>query len=380
MREGRERETFNHLSFAQILMVKKCPDGNPYHVIAELQEPLGDGRVRCLACPRKCVIPPGMYGVCKTKLNVNGTLCEVNYGKVSSIAMDPIEKKPFFHFMPGTYAYSIGTVGCNLFCDHCQNWMISQSNPETFPYLRDLQPDVAVKEAVELGASSIAFTYNEPTIVSMEWVVEAARIAKRHGIATLSVTNGYWSEEARERLIPLIDAANVDVKAFTDNFYRKVTKTPFLKPVLDTVMALKRAGKHVEVTYLIIPTLNDEPEEIRAFSRWIVDEVGDDTPVHFSRFYPHFRMKHLPPTPIETVERAIKIARSEGVKYVYSGNVPGDPNENTYCPSCGALLIKRYGFAIEKCNLTEDNKCPSCGESIPIVGKCKESREWLSFI
>ncbi len=361
-------------------MVKKCPDDNPYHVVAELQEPLGDGRVRCLACPRKCIIPPGMYGVCKTRLNVDGVLCEVNYGKVSSVAMDPIEKKPFFHFMPGTYAYSIGTVGCNLFCDHCQNWIISQSDPETFSYLRDLQPDVAVKEAIELGASSIAFTYNEPTIVSMEWVVKTAKLAKKHGLATLSVTNGYWSEEARRRLIPLIDAANVDVKAFTDEFYRKVTKTPFLKPVLDTVIALKRAGKHVEVTYLIIPTLNDNPDEIKAFARWVVNEVGDETPVHFSRFYPHFRMKHLPPTPIKTIERATGIAREEGVKYVYSGNLPGDPNENTYCPNCGTLLIKRYGFTVEKCNITENNKCPKCGQSIPIVGRCRESRGRMSFL
>ncbi len=361
-------------------MAKKCPDDNPYHVVAELQEPLGDGRVRCLACPRKCIIPPGMYGLCKTKLNVNGTLCEVNYSKVSSVAMDPIEKKPFFHFMPGSYAYSIGTVGCNLFCEHCQNWVISQSDPESFRYLRDLPPEEAVREAVELGASSIAFTYNEPTIVSMEWVVDAARLAKDFGLATLSVTNGYWSEEARERLIPLIDAANVDVKAFSDDFYRKVTKAPFLKPVLDTVIALKRAGKHVEVTYLIIPTLNDGEEEIRAFARWIVQEVGDDTPVHFSRFYPHFRMKNLPPTPIETIKRAIRIARDEGVKFVYSGNVPGDPDENTYCPRCGTLLIRRFGFTIEKCNLSEDSKCPECGEPIPIVGPCTETREWLGYL
>jgi len=361
-------------------MVERCPDGNPYHVLTVLQESLPDGRTRCLVCPRKCVIPEGKYGVCKTKLNVNGVLCEVNYGKVSSVAMDPIEKKPFFHFMPGTYAYSIGTVGCNLMCEHCQNWVISQSNPEDFPYLRDLSPEEAVKDALDLGASSIAFTYNEPTIVSIEWVVETAKLAKEKGLAILSVTNGYWSEEARDRLIPLIDGANVDVKAFTDEFYRKVAKAPSLKPVLDTVKALKEAGRHVEVTYLIIPTLNDDPDEIRNFARWVVREVGDDTPVHFSRFYPQFRMTNLPPTPTEVIKNAIRIAREEGVKYVYSGNVPGDPDENTYCPSCGELLIRRWGFSIEKCNLTDENRCPRCGEPISIIGKCREGGGWARML
>ncbi|MEM0017266.1 MAG: AmmeMemoRadiSam system radical SAM enzyme [Candidatus Korarchaeum sp.] len=354
-------------------MVEDCPNGGAHRVRAKLQESLGDGRVRCLACPRKCVIPEGMYGLCKSKLNVEGTLCEVNYGMMSGVAMDPIEKKPLFHFMPGSRTYSIGTVGCNLFCEHCQNWVISQSEPESFTHLTYLPPEEAIEEALNYGASSIAFTYNEPTVVSMEWVCETAELARRNGLATVSVTNGYWSEEARERLIPLIDAANVDVKAFTDDFYRRVAKAPFLKPVLDTVIALKRAGKHVELTYLIIPGYNDGEDEIRAFSRWVVREVSSDTPVHFSRFFPHYRMKRVPPTPVDTIRRAVKIAKEEGVKYVYAGNVPGDPSENTYCPECGTLLIRRYGFSIERCNLTEDGRCPNCGELIPIVGRCRTS-------
>ena len=354
-------------------MTRRCPDGSPHRVESSLYEKLSNNRVRCLTCPRKCIIPEGFYGLCRTKVNVNGTLCEVNYGLVSSVALDPIEKKPFFHFMPGTLTYSIGTVGCNLFCEHCQNWLISQQDAEKFPNLRVLPPEEAVDEALSFGASSIAFTYNEPTIVSIEWVKDAARLARERGLKTLSVTNGYWSEEARELLMPLIDGANVDVKAFRDEFYQRVTKAPSMQPVLDTVVELKRNGKHVEVTYLIIPTLNDDPEEIRDFARWVVEEVGDDVPVHFSRFYPMYRMRHLPPTPVSTIERAVKIAREEGVKFVYSGNVPGDPNESTYCPNCGELLIERYGFSIQRCNLTEDNRCPRCGEKIPIVGTCSES-------
>ncbi len=354
-------------------MVESCPDGKAHRVRAKLQESLSGGKVRCLACPRRCIIPEGMYGLCKSKVNVNGVLCEVNYGMVSSVAIDPVEKKPLFHFMPGSMTYSIGTVGCNLFCEHCQNWVISQSEPESFPHTSYLSPHEAVSEALRYGASSVAFTYNEPTIVSMEWVCETAELAKRMGLATISVTNGYWSEEARERLIPLIDAANVDVKAFEDYFYRRVAKAPFIKPVLDTVTALKSAGKHVELTYLIIPAYNDEEDEIRSFSKWVVSEVGSDTPVHFSRFFPHYKMRRVPPTPLEKIKRAVKIAREEGVRYVYAGNVPGDPSENTYCPKCGALLIRRYGFSVERCDLSEDNRCLKCGEPIPIVGRCTRS-------
>ena len=356
-------------------MVEPCPDGSPHRVRATLQEPLEDGKVRCLACPRYCVIPPGQRGACRTKVNVDGTLCEVNYSRVSSVAMDPIEKKPLYHFYPGSWAYSIGTVGCNLFCEHCQNWEISQPrvNPEEFPWLRDLTPQDAVRQAAELGATSIAYTYNEPTIVSMEWVLETAKLAREVGLKNVSVTNGYWSQEARELLTPLMDAANVDVKAFSDEFYRKVTKTPSLEPVLETVLHLKKAGVHVELTYLIIPGLNDSEEEIREFARWVVNDISDDTPVHFSRFHPDFKMLDRPVTPLRTLEMAHRVAREEGVKFVYIGNVPGDPREHTYCPKCGERVIERYGFDVYGCNLTEDKKCPKCGEPIPIVGECRRS-------
>ncbi len=356
-------------------MPEPCPDGVGSRVRASLQEPLPDGRVRCLACPRYCAIPPGLRGACGTKVNVDGVLCEVNYSKVSSVAMDPIEKKPLFHFYPGSWVYSIGTVGCNLFCDHCQNWQISQPGvrPEDFPWLRTLTPEDAVRQASELGAVSIAYTYNEPTIVSLEWVLETARLARRAGLKNVSVTNGYWSREARELLAPLMDAANIDVKAFSDEFYRRVTKVTSLRPILETVEHLKREGVHVELTYLIIPGLNDSEEEIRSFARWVVERVGEDTPLHFSRFHPDFRMLDRPATPLKTLEMAHRVARDEGLKFVYLGNVPGDPREHTYCPRCGARVIERYGFDVHGCRLTEDGRCASCGEPIPIVGECRRS-------
>ncbi len=353
-------------------MARSCPGGPPSSVEAGLSEDLGGGRVRCLACPRRCVLPPGGRGFCGTKVNVGGRLCELNYSKVSSVAMDPIEKKPLFHFMPGSWAYSVGTVGCNLACRHCQNWEISQPGvpPERFPWLRDLTPEEAVEQAVELGASSVAYTYNEPTVVSMEWVVDTARLAREAGLKNVSVTNGYWSPEAVDRLAPLLDAANVDVKAFSDEFYGKVAAAPSMRPVLDTVVSLVDRGVHVELTYLVIPGLNDGEEEIRAFSRWVADEVGDDTPVHFSRFHPEFKMRGVPPTPAETLEMAHEVARSEGLNFVYLGNVPGDPRESTYCPSCGTPLIRRFGFDVLDCRLS-GGRCPSCGREIPIVGPCR---------
>jgi len=301
-----------------------------------------DDKVQCLACPRKCIIPEGFKGLCKSKINVDGKIYEVNYGFVSSVALDPIEKKPFFNFWPGSWAYSIGTVGCNLKCEHCQNWQISQADPEKFSWLIPLSPEDAVKQAKELEARSIAYTYNEPTIVSIEWVLDTAKLAKQEGILNLSVTNGYWSEESFDLLKNYIDAANVDVKAFTDRFYRDVAKAPSIKPVLETVERLKDEKKHVELTYLIIPTLNDSEEEIRAFSKWVFDKLGPDTPVHFSRYYPAYRMK-IHSTPVATIRRARDIAVEEGLRYVYSGNVPGDPGENTYCPSCKKLMPSRIG-------------------------------------
>ncbi|WP_054841171.1 AmmeMemoRadiSam system radical SAM enzyme [Thermococcus peptonophilus] len=335
-------------------------------------EPLENNRVRCKLCPPlNCIIDEGKRGSCKVRKNMGGKLYTLNYGKVSSIATDPpVEKKPLFHFWPGSCAFSIATVGCNMHCKHCQNWEISQAD-ESFPYLHDMTPEMIVTMAKKYGCESIAYTYNEPTIW-YEFVLDTAKLAKKEGLYNLMITNGYINEEPFRELAPYIDAMNIDIKAFNDEFYMKIASVPSGEPSRKTaVIAKKEFGIHVELTYLIIPTLNDKEEEIRAFARWVVDELGDDTPVHFSRFFPHYKLLHLPPTPVETIETAYRVAKEEGLKFVYVGNVPpGHPDEHTYCPpKCGKPLIVRYGFEIVEYNVTDDGRCRFCGgEPIPIVG------------
>ena len=330
-------------------------------------EPMENDRVRCRLCPLNCIIDEGQRGSCKVRKNIGGKLYTLNYGKVSAIAADPVEKKPLFHFWPGSCALSIATVGCNMHCKHCQNWEISQAD-ESFPYLHDMSPEMVVAIAKRYGCESIAYTYNEP-VIWYEFVLDTAKLAKEEGIYNLLITNGYINEEPFRELAPYIDAMNIDIKAFSDEFYMKIASVPSGEPSRKTaVIAKKEFGIHVELTYLIIPTLNDREEEIRAFARWVVEELGDDTPVHFSRFFPHYKLRHLPPTPLETMDMAYRIAKEEGLKFVYIGNVPGHPGENTYCPRCGKPLIVRWGFEINEYNITEDGRCKYCGEPIPVVG------------
>ncbi len=330
-------------------------------------EPLDKNRVRCRLCPLNCIIDDGQRGSCRVRRNIGGKLYTLNYGKVSAIAADPVEKKPLFHFWPGSCALSIATVGCNMHCKHCQNWEISQSD-ENFPYLHEMSPEMVVAIAKRYGCESIAYTYNEPTIW-YEFVLDTAKLAKKEGLYNLLITNGYINEEPFRELAPYIDAMNIDIKAFSDEFYMKISSVPSGEPSRRTALiAKKEFGIHVELTYLIIPTLNDKEEEIRAFARWVVENLGDDTPVHFSRFFPHYKLINLPPTPVETVEMAYRVAKEEGLKFVYIGNIPGHEGENTYCPKCGKPLIVRYGFEITEYNVTEDGRCKYCGEPIPIVG------------
>ena len=335
-------------------------------------EPLEGGKVRCRLCPLNCIINEGHRGSCRVRKNIGGKLYTLNYGKVSSIASDPVEKKPLFHFWPGSCAFSISTVGCNMHCKHCQNWEISQAD-ESFPYLQDATPESIVRLAKRYGCESIAYTYNEP-VIWYEFVLETAKLAKEEGIYNLMITNGYINEEPFRELAPYIDAMNIDIKAFDDRFYMKIAGVPSGEPSRRTaVIAKKDYGIHVELTYLIIPTLNDREEEIRAFARWVVENLGDDTPVHFSRFFPHYKLLSLPPTPVETVERAYRIAREEGLKFVYVGNIPGHEGENTYCPKCGKPLIVRWGFEITEYHI-KDGKCEYCGEPIPVVGTYRKKR------
>lgn len=321
--------------------------------------------MKCSVCPHRCTIKPGGKGVCKTRINRDGKLYTEIYGEVTSNAVDPIEKKPLFHFWPGSYSFSISAVGCSFKCPWCQNYHISQVEPGDV-FSDQLEPARIVELAKKYGCKSISYTYNEP-IIWHEYVLDTARLAKKEGILNVLVTNGYITPEALNQIADLIDAANVDVKGFNEKFYREYCKAE-LKPVLDAAEEMKRRGIHLETTTLIIPKLNDDPKEILELSRWHRMKLGADTPLHFSRFYPAYKFSNIPPTPTETITKAREIAINEGIRYVYLGNMPGDPSENTYCPTCKQLLIERYGYDITQWHLTDDNRCMKCGTIIPIIG------------
>ncbi len=338
-------------------------DTNTLHE-AEYYEKIDGKRVRCTLCPHRCIIDNGKYGICNVRKNIDGKLYSMVYGKVSAMAMDPIEKKPLFHFHPGSWIFSLSTVGCNLKCKHCQNWEISQSMVENFP-LRNYSAEEIVDLAIDEGSDGIAWTYNEPTIW-FEFNLEASKISKSRGMYNVYVTNGYINEEPLKELSKYIDAMNIDVKGFTDEFYRKIVGGR-LEPVLETVERARDLGIHVEITYLIIPTLNDNDNEIRNFSKWMFDVFGKDSIVHFSRFHPDYKLMDLYETPMETLLKAYRIAKEEGINYVYLGNVWDEKYESTYCPKCGTRLIKRSGYNVKIENLTPDGRCSKCGEKIKII-------------
>jgi pyruvate formate lyase activating enzyme len=331
---------------------------------ALLWEAAGGKKVRCSLCHRRCTIAEGKRGFCRVRENRGGELYTLNYGLASSVGPDPIEKKPLFHFYPGTSVFSLGTVSCNFRCLHCQNYTISQTPlEEAGNYLVEHLPERALALAKDYDCSGIAWTYNEPTIW-FEYTLDSAKLAKEHGLYTVYVTNGYFTGEALELIAPYLDAANIDVKGFEGDFYRELSGAN-LPPVLETVERCARKGIHIELTYLLIPGKNDKKDELRDFVDWAAG-IGVDIPVHFTRFHPDYKMLHYPSTPIETLEMAREIGL-EKLNYVYTGNVVGHEGENTYCPSCGEMLIKRWGFNIQKLELTKDNRCPSCGEKIAII-------------
>lgn len=332
---------------------------------AMLYDKLEGNKVHCNVCGHRCIISNGKRGFCRVRENKNGILYTLIYNTVSSEAVDPIEKKPLFHFYPGTLAYSLGTIGCNFRCKHCQNWTISQIELDK-AYTVEITPEEAVQRALAVGAKTIAWTYNEPTIW-YEYTYDCAKIAKEAGLATVYITNGYITPEALKNISPYLDAFRVDIKAFTDDFYKEIASAK-LGPVLESAKLAHEFGIHVEVVNLIIPTHNDSPEEIRNMVKWILENLGSDTPLHFTRFQPQYKMSELIPTPIRKLEEAHKIAKDEGMRFVYIGNVPGHDYENTYCPKCGTLLIRRNAFSLFEYNITPKGSCPKCGEVIPIVG------------
>ncbi len=325
-------------------------------------------KVKCQLCPRFCTIAEGKRGFCRGRENEGGELYTLIYGSITAMGADPIEKKPLYHFWPGSLVFSISSVGCNFKCDFCQNWSLSQTGPENIHH-EEVSPEEVVELTKQYGCRGIAFTYNEPTIW-WEYCYDVSKLAKRENLYTVYVTNGYMSLEAWQEIEPYIDAANVDVKAFEDGFYKKFAGVPSMEPVIQTCEWFVERGKHLEVTYLIIPGENDDTEEIRNFCRWVVGKLGSEVPVHFSRFFPHYKLLAKPPTPLESLERAYKLARDEGLKYVYLGNVPSTDGENTYCPECGELLIERVGFEILRYRV-KGGICPNCGNKIEIRGAFK---------
>ncbi len=328
-----------------------------------LFEPLTDRKARCHVCSHRCTIKEGKIGICGTRKNIGGKIYTLIYNTVSSEAVDPIEKKPLYHFLPGTLSYSLGTIGCNFRCMHCQNWNISQVALEE-AYTREITPQEAVDRALEAGCRSISWTYNEPAIWH-EYTYDSAVLAKKVGLKTIYVTNGYITPEALRRIAPYLDAFRVDIKSFSDDFYKKICGAR-LAPVLESTRLAKELGMHVETITLIIPTKNDSKEEITQIAGWVRDNLGVDTPMHFTAFHPMYKMSDINATPAGTLEMAHDIAKEEGMRFVYTGNVPGHRYENTYCPKCNALLIDRMGFRVDAI-MIKDGKCPECGEKIQIV-------------
>lgn len=330
---------------------------------AKFWKPIENKTIQCSLCYQSCRIQPDQVGLCGVRKNENGKLYTLVYGSCSSIAVDPIEKKPFFHFHPGSNVLSFGTVGCNFKCLHCQNSSISQATPD-FGYLREITPEDVVKLAKRNSCEGIAWTYNEPTIWH-EFAFDASKLVKKTGLYNVYVSNGYIQEKPLKEISPYLDAINIDIKAFSDSFYKKVCKAR-LEPVLDTCVLTKELGIHLEVTYLIIPGYNDSVDEITNFCRWIVEKIGVSTPVHFSCFHPDYNMTNVPRTPMHTMLKAYEISSNSGIIYTYLGNIVHKGYENTICPKCKNICIKRYGFSIDLDGLKKD-RCANCGTDINIV-------------
>ncbi len=329
---------------------------------AQFYKTLPNDKVHCYLCPRDCKIGVGQTGFCFIRKNLEGKLYNLAYGKPYAVQIDPIEKKPLFHFLPGSDILSIGTAGCNLGCKFCQNWDISKAKYDQ-DKAAEFMPEKAVQSALQNNCSSIAYTYNDPTIWA-EYAMDIAKLARENGLKNVMVTSGYINPGVIPEVYENMDAANVDLKAFTEEFYYKMTLS-HLKPVLNALKELKKLGIWIEITNLIIPTKNDNMMEIRDMSEWIVDNLGNEIPIHFSAFHPDFKMTHLGRTPIRTLAEASAVARDCGLLYVYTGNVLGE-GSNTYCPGCGELLIKRHWHDVTE-NRLENVKCPKCKYAVKLI-------------
>jgi pyruvate formate lyase activating enzyme len=321
--------------------------------------------VLCQLCPKQCFLPEGAKGQCRVRINSGGYLHTLVYGRAAAVHVDPIEKKPIFHLLPGSKAFSIATAGCNLNCDFCQNWTLSQANPEQLP-ADYLAPEAAVQAALQSRSRSIAYTYSEP-VVFYEYMLETARLAHQAGLYNIMISAGYIQPEPLKRLLPYLDVIKIDLKGFDPRYYRTVVGGE-LSPVLRTLKIIANSHVQLEVVNLMVPSWNDSAPQVRALAQWVRDELGPETPLFFSRFSPGFRMLNLPATPAETLRQARRLALAEGLRFVYVGNVTGDEGENTNCPQCGQLLIHREGFVVLENHLRAGH-CPHCDAKIPGIWK-----------
>ncbi len=330
-------------------------------VEARFYEKLEGGGVECRLCPRHCLVTDLERGYCGVRENRGDTYYTLVYGLPCSVNVDPIEKKPLYHFYPGSEAFSLATAGCNVNCKFCQNWEISQSRPEQTRNI-ELSPVEIVNVCKRHKATSIAYTYSEP-VVFFEYMYDIAALARDNGLKSVVITGGYIEREPLAQLLSVVDAIKVDLKAIREAYYRDVVGGE-LKPVLDALIQMKAAGVWLEIVYLVVPTLNDSDAELSELARWIKTYLGADTPVHFSRFHPQYLLQDLPPTPVQTLDRAYELARAEGLEYVYLGNVAGHRAESTYCSGCGELLIERRGYRTAVRGL-RGSLCAKCGRGIP---------------
>jgi pyruvate formate lyase activating enzyme len=340
---------------------------------AILYEKLAGSRVRCNVCQWRCVIGLGKLGVCKTRRNDDGALYTLNYAKVTSTAADPIEKKPLFHFFPGSSCFSLGSWGCNFHCIHCQNWQIScVEKPEDMGrHLQKISPEQAIDLTKQHDCEGISWTYNEPAIW-LEYTLDSAKLAKKEGLYTVYVTNGYMTPEGLDTIGPYLDAWRVDIKGFSDTLYKNLARISHWRGILDVAKRAKQKwNMHVEVITNVIPTMNDDDQQLEGIATWICSELGELTPWHVTRFYPQHHLRDLPPTPIATLEKAYDIGKKAGLRFVYLGNVPSHDKENTVCYSCNRVVIRREGYHTQITGI-DGSRCQFCGAELNVITKLRQ--------